>query len=73
VFDANKHELVNPIDSGIIEPTKVVRVSIANALSVASLLTTLGGIVVVPRNNDMEMQMELANQTFQNMLSSQDG
>jgi len=73
VFDANKHELVNPIDSGIIEPTKVVRVSIANALSVASLLTTLGGIIVVPRNSDMEMQMELANQTFQNMLSSQDG
>ena len=73
VFDANRHEFVNPIDTGIIEPTKVVRVSIANALSVASLLTTLGGIIVVPRNSDMEMQMELANQTFQNMLSSQDG
>jgi chaperonin GroEL len=73
VFDANRHELVDPIADGIIEPAKVVRVSIANALSVASLLTTLGGIVVVPRNSDMEMQMELANQAFSNMMGAQDG
>lgn len=69
VFDANLHEFRDPVEAGIIEPAKVVRVSIANALSVASLLTTLGGIVVVPRNADLEQQMELANQAFGNMMS----
>jgi chaperonin GroEL len=70
VFDANLHKYVDPYQAGIIEPAKVVRVSIGNALSVAALLTTLGGIVVVPRNSDMEMQMELANQAFQNMMGT---
>ena len=71
VFDANTHELCDPVTSGIIEPAKVVRVSIANALSVASLLTTLGGIVVTPRNVDMEQQLELANNAFSNMMQGE--
>lgn len=70
VFDANEHKAVDPLSAGIIEPAKVVRVSIGNALSVASLLTTLGGIVVVPRDSNLEMQMELANQAFSNMMST---
>ena len=70
VFDATNHELVDPIKAGIIEPSKVVRVSIGNALSVASLLTTLGGIVVRPRDSQLETQLELANQSFKNMMSA---
>jgi len=70
VFDAAQHMIVDPIVFGIIEPAKVVRVSIANALSVSSLLTTLGGIIVTPRNSDMEMQMDLANQAFSNMMNA---
>lgn len=70
IFDAMNHTFVDPISAGIIEPTKVVRVSINNALSVASLLTTLGGIVVIPRNADMEMQMDIANQAFSNMMNT---
>jgi len=71
VFDANQHVICDPITFGIIEPAKVVRVSIANALSVASLLTTIGGIVVTPRNSDLEQQMELANQAFSNMMQGE--
>lgn len=70
VFDANKHELVDPIGAGIIEPAKVIRVSIGNAISVASLLTTLGGVIVVPRDTGLEAQAELANQAFKNMMES---
>ena len=70
VFDANIHDTVEPMEAGIIEPAKVIRVSIGNALSVASLLTTLGGIVVVPRDSNLEMQMDLANQAFSNMMST---
>jgi chaperonin GroEL len=70
VFDARTHTIVDAFESGIIEPAKVVRVSVGNALSVASLLTTLGGMVYMPRNSDAEIQMEIANQTFKNMLSA---
>lgn len=70
VFNAYTHQPEDPLKAGIIEPAKVIRVSLANAVSVASLLTTLGGIVVVPRDNNLEMQMELANQAFQNMMGT---
>ena len=71
-FDANNHCIADPLAIGLIEPAKVCRVSINNALSVASLLTTLGGIVVVPRDAGMEQQMELANSAFQNMMNTVD-
>lgn len=74
VFDAQEHKFVNPFDAGIIEPSKVVRVSVGNALSVAALLITLGGIVVVPSNPEMETQMALGKQAFDQMMASaQDG
>ena len=73
VFDANQHILVNALDSGIIEPAKVCRVTIGNALSVASLLTTLGGIVVSPRNAGLEQQLELSKGAFKEMMSASTG
>lgn len=73
VFDANQHLLVSALDSGIIEPAKVCRVTIGNALSVASLLTTLGGIVVAPRNAGLEQQLELSKGAFREMMSASTG
>ena len=70
IFNADTHELDNPWDCGVIEPAKVCRVSIANALSVASLLMTLGGIVVVPRDSSLENQMELSKQAFSDMMKA---
>jgi len=70
IFDANLHKMVDPMKTGIIEPAKVVRVSIGNALSVASLLTTLGGIIVVPRDLGMEGQAELAQAAFKSMMET---
>lgn len=73
VFDANQHVLVDALASGIIEPAKVCRVTIGNALSVASLLTTLGGIVVAPRNAGLEQQLELSKGAFKEMMSASTG
>lgn len=69
IFDANAHLVVDPMIAGIIEPAKVCRVSINNALSVASLLITLGGIVVTPRNSGLETQLELSKQAFKDMFA----
>jgi chaperonin GroEL len=70
VFDANMHEFVDPFKAGIIEPAKVARVAIGNALSVASLLITLGGIVCVPRDSGLENQLAMSKQTFQEMMAA---
>jgi chaperonin GroEL len=70
VFDANEHVFVNPYEAGIIEPAKVARVAIGNALSVASLLITCGGIVCVPRDANLENQLAMSKQAFQDMMSA---
>lgn len=72
-FDAQMHTIVDPMKAGIIEPAKVCRVTIGNALSVASLLVTLGGIVVSPRNAGLEQQLELSKGAFKEMMSSTTG
>jgi chaperonin GroEL len=69
IFDADEHKIVDPMSVGIIEPAKVCRVSVGNALSVASLLITLGGVVVVPRNSDLESQLEMSKATFREMMA----
>ena len=73
IFDAESHKLVNATDVGIIEPAKVCRVALGNALSVASLLTTLGGIVTSPRNAGLEQQLELSKSAYKEIMSASTG
>jgi len=44
-FNAAKGEYVNMVEAGIIDPTKVVRTALADAASVASLMTTTEVII----------------------------
>jgi len=73
IFDANAHRIVDPEEVGIIEPAKVCRVSLGNALSVASLLITLGGIVVTPRDFNLENQLAASKQAFRDMMDPNSG
>lgn len=73
MFDASSHSLVDPWVAGIIEPAKVCRVSLANAISVASLLINLKGIVVVPRDRALEGQLAMGEQAFKQMMSASGG
>lgn len=73
IFDANSHKIVQPMAVGIIEPAKVCRVSIGNALSVASILSTLGGLVVSPRDAGLETQLALSKSAFRDMMSESTG
>src|SRR6059036_2747533 len=51
-FDSQTGEYVNLISKGIIDPTKVVRVALQNAASVAALLITTEAMVAeVPKKN----------------------
>lgn len=69
IFDASEHRYTNPYKSGIVEPAKVHRVAIGNAISVASLLTTLGGVVVSPRDYNLENQLEVSRAAFKDMIA----
>ena len=44
-FDAQKEEYVDMVSAGIIDPTKVVRIALQDAASVASLLITTEAMV----------------------------
>jgi len=62
-FDAGRKEYVDLIEAGIIDPTKVVRIALENAVSVASiLLLTEATMTEIPevnkeRNPELEMAM----------------
>ena len=61
--------MVDAFEAGIIEGAKVHRSAIGNALSVASVLMTIGGIVVAPRDYNLETQLELSRSSFQQMMN----
>merc|ERR1719263_2281467 len=57
-FNAQTGEYVNMIEAGIIDPKKVVRTAIADAASVASLMTTTEAIIaeeVEPKDGDRKL------------------
>ena len=49
-FDAETNEYVDMIKAGIIDPTKVERVALQNAASIASLLLTTAVLITDLRN-----------------------
>jgi chaperonin GroEL len=55
-FDAQSHKYVDMIKSGIVDPTKVVRVALQDAASVAGLLITTEAMVAEhPKKDDPPM------------------
>merc|ERR1719454_1270559 len=57
-FDAQSGEYVDMIEAGIIDPTKVVRTAVADATSVASLMTTTEAIIaeeVQPKDGERKL------------------
>jgi len=52
-YDAEKDEYCNLIESGIVDPAKVVRTALQNAASVAGLLLTTSCLVTdIPKAED---------------------
>jgi chaperonin GroEL len=55
-FDASRNEYVDLVEAGIIDPTKVVRIALENAVSVASiLLLTEATMTELPEENPAQM------------------
>lgn len=45
-YDAQRHKIVNMVDEGIIDPAKVCKVALQNAVSVAGMLLTTEAMIV---------------------------
>jgi chaperonin GroEL len=56
-FNAQTGEYVDMIKAGIIDPTKVVRTAVADATSVASLMTTTEAIIAEETENDAQRKL----------------
>jgi chaperonin GroEL len=57
-YDAVHHEYVNMVNAGIVDPTKVVRIALEDAASVASLMTTTEAMIVdLPEEKKERPQM----------------
>lgn len=64
VYDCFKHDFVDPYEVGIVDPVKVTISALSNALSIAQMLMTIGGTIVIPRDRQEEQAAELAAQNF---------
>lgn len=49
-YDARNKKIVNALESGIIDPVKVTRSALENAVSIASLLCTAGGAIIYKKD-----------------------
>lgn len=50
VFDARNKQIKNALKVGIIDPVKVTRTALENAVSIATLLSTAGGAIIYTRD-----------------------
>lgn len=50
-YDARNKKVVHAVDSGIIDPVKVTRTGLENAVSIAALLSTAGGGIVFVKDD----------------------
>jgi chaperonin GroEL len=63
VYDARNHEWVDAYEKGIIDPVNVTKSALINAASIATLLATCGGGIVIrrPKNLISEAFLQLIN------------
>jgi chaperonin GroEL len=63
-YNAAKGEFVDAFKDGLLDSTPAVREAIRNSISIASLLGTLGGVVVFDRDVELERRESMATSDF---------
>lgn len=58
VYDAKNHKIVNALEAGIIDPTKVVITALRNAASVAGTILTTESVVFEKKEKDEKAAMD---------------
>lgn len=64
VYDVSENVFGDAIELGLLDATKAVEQSIENSVSIASVMGTLGGLVVFPRDHQLEREEASADAQF---------
>lgn len=64
VYDVENHSYGSAVEMGLFDATKAVEEALKNAVSIASVMGVLGGMVVHPRDNQLENQEAKAEAHF---------
>lgn len=72
VFDGINLHHVDAFKAGILDSTPAVMEAIRNSISIAGHLGILGGIIVFPRDRELEMAEAKNNQAFQRAIEEGD-
>lgn len=72
VYDVENGIMGNPKKLGIFDATLAVEQALNNAVSISSVMGTLGGIVCQPRDNQLELQDARDEMGFQRTLDNAD-
>jgi chaperonin GroEL len=65
VYDVENCQFGDPKEMGVLDASLAVEQALKNAISIASVMGTLGGIVAYPRDSQMEIQFAKDEQNFQ--------
>ena len=64
-WDAQARKHVLALKAGLVDALPAVNEALKNAISIATQLATLGGVVVTPRDPELERKESLANSDFE--------
>jgi chaperonin GroEL len=70
VYDCSAEEFGDPKKLGLLDATKAVEQAIRNAVSISSVMGTLGGIVAFPRDNQLENQEYQSQMDFNRSIDN---
>lgn len=71
-IDARTKKLVNALEAGIVDPTKVLRIALENAVSVAALLSSCGGAIINTREERANQEEVVASNNPEGMGGLED-
>lgn len=70
VRDISKNEMVNAIEEGVLDSLSAVKEALKNSISIATILGTVGGCVVQPRDEGVDKVESREAREFDRMSSS---
>jgi chaperonin GroEL (HSP60 family) len=70
VYDIENQEFGDAIKMGVLDATLAVEQALSNAVSISSVMGTLGGIIVSPRDNQLELQHHSDEENFQRTVDN---
>jgi len=70
VYDVNKHKFGTAKQLGLFDARKAVEEAVTNAIGIASVMGTMSGMVVYPRDNQLELAEAQAEQEFRRVTGN---